>query len=38
MRLEESEMVACGFDIPKTVIAPSAPRESGVESEVGVAA
>jgi hypothetical protein len=38
MRLEESERVGYGFDIPKTVIAPSAPRKSGVESEVRVAA
>ena len=38
---EESERVGYGFDIPKTVIAPSAPsapRKSGVESEVGIAA
>jgi hypothetical protein len=38
MRFEESERVGYGFDIPKTVIAPSAPRKSGVESEVRVAA
>jgi integrase len=38
MRLEESERVGFGFEIPKKVIAPSAPRKFGVESGAAIAA
>jgi integrase len=38
MRLKESERVGYGFDIPKSVIAPSAPRKSDAESGVAIAA
>jgi hypothetical protein len=38
MRLEEAERVAYGFDRPVVVIAPNAPRKSGVKSKAVVAA
>ena len=38
MRLEESERVGYGFDLPKTVIVPNVPRKSGVKPESEVAA
>jgi hypothetical protein len=38
MRLEEAERVGYGFELPKTVIAPSAPRKSHVKSESQIAA
>jgi integrase len=37
IRLEESELVGHGFDLPKTVIVPSVPRKSGVELGVAIA-
>jgi hypothetical protein len=38
MRLEEAERVGYGFELPKTVIAPSAPRKSDVKTEGQIAA
>jgi len=38
MRLAEAESVGYGFDLPKTVVAPNAPRKVTAKSEVEVAA
>jgi hypothetical protein len=38
MRLEEAERVGHGFELPKTVIAPTAPRKSDVKTEGQIAA
>ena len=33
MRLNETERVGYGFDLPKTVVAPNAPRKTTQKSE-----
>jgi hypothetical protein len=38
LRLEEAERVGYGFDLPKAVIAPNAPKKSRVKSEIEIAA
>jgi hypothetical protein len=38
MRLEEAERVGYGFELPKTVVAPNAPKTSDTKSEAEIAA
>jgi hypothetical protein len=38
VRLAEAEPVDYGFDLPKIVVAPNAPRKPSVKSEAEVAA
>jgi hypothetical protein len=38
LRLDEAERVGYGFDLPKAVVAPNAPKKSGTKSEVEIAA
>jgi len=38
MRLEEAKRVGYGFELPKTAIAPNAPRKSDVKTEGQIAA
>jgi integrase len=38
LRLEEAERVGYGFDLPKAVVAPNAPKISSTKSEVQIAA
>ena len=38
LRLAEAERVGFGFDLPRDVVAPNAPKISGTKSEVEIAA
>jgi hypothetical protein len=38
VRLAEAESVGYGFDLPKIVVAPNAPKKTSVKSEAEVAA
>jgi len=38
LRLQEAERVAFGFNLPKTVVAPNAPKISSTRSQVEIAA